>query len=99
LLSISAIILAALVVAAGDGGSGTYVAADHDYDVAATPPAWSSPPTCVVYRWRRCTGSRCVAIAHGLVLALKRSGTYRLVATATIAGQTVATTSRALRYR
>jgi hypothetical protein len=214
LLSISAIIVAALVVAAGDGGSGTYVAAGHDYDVAfynsgttawrafaltappgltfiggttgnegsvacaasgneihcgpigfnvmppqahltfvatmkeaavcgptfalsvsgdgstytpagdigpaagcaphaltrpvlhrigtrihATPPAWSSPPTRVVYRWQRCTGSRCVAIAHGLVLALKRSGTYRLVATATIAGQTVATTSRALRYR
>ncbi len=67
--------------------------------IRATPPAWSSPPTHVTYRWQRCAGSRCIAIASGLTLHVKRSGTYRLVATATIDGQAVATTSRPLRYR
>lgn len=214
MLSTSAILLAALVVAAGDGGSGTYVATGHDYDVAfynsgttawrgftltaptgltfvggttgnegsvtctasgnqiqcgpigvnvmppqahltfvatmrdpatcgplfalsvsgdgttytpvggigpaagcaphaltrpvlhrtrslirATAPAWSSSPTRVLYRWQRCTGSRCIAIASGLVLHVKHSGSYRLVATATIDGQAVVSRSRLLAVR
>jgi hypothetical protein len=214
LLSISAVILAALVVAAGDGGSGTYVATGHDYDVAlynsgttawrafsltappgltfiggttgnegsvtcvasgnqiqcapiganvmppqahltfvatmmdaavcgptfalsvsgdgstytpagavgpaagcaphaltrpvlrrigtrirATPPAWSSPPTRVVYRWQRCSRSHCAGVATGLVLRVKRSGAYRLVAMATIDGLIVVTRSRLLAIR
>jgi hypothetical protein len=214
LLSTSAIILAALVVAAGDGGSGTYVAIGHDYDIAfynsgttawrgfsltappgltfiggttgnegsvacaasanqiecgpigvnvmppqahltfvatmedaavcgptfalsvtgdgstynhvadigpapgcapyaltrpvlhrvgkrirGTAPAWSSPPDRVVYRWQRCTGSRCVSIASGLVLKVKGRGTYRLVATATFGGQVAVTRSRLLAVR
>jgi hypothetical protein len=59
----------------------------------ARPPAWSSPPTRVVYRWQRCSGGHCVAIARGLVLRVKRGGTFRLVATATIDGQTVVSRS------
>ena len=65
----------------------------------ATPPAWSSPPTRVVYRWQRCRGSRCVAVGSGLVLTVKRSGSYRLVATATFAGQTAVSRSRLLAVR
>jgi hypothetical protein len=214
LLSISAAILAALVVAAGDGGTGTYTATGHDYDVAfynsgttawrafsltappgstfiggttgnegsvtcvasgnqiqcgpiganvmppqahltfvatmqdaatcgptfalsvsgdgstytpagdigpaagcaphaltrpvlhrvgnrirATPPAWSSPPTRVVYRWQRCSRSRCAGVGAGLVLRVKRRGAYRLVATAAIDGSTVVARSRLLAIR
>lgn len=67
--------------------------------IRATPPVWSSPPTRVVYRWQRCSGSRCAGVATGLVLRVKRSGAYRLVATATIDGRTVVTRSLSLRYR
>ena len=67
--------------------------------VRATPPAWSSPPTRVVYRWQRCSGSRCVAVGTGLALTVKRAGSYRLVATATFAGQTAVTRSRLLAVR
>jgi hypothetical protein len=64
----------------------------------ATPPTWSSAPTRVRYRWERCTGSRCTAIrgATRLVLVLtKRDAgrTVRLVATATIDGTIVRTSS------
>ena len=67
--------------------------------IRGTPPAWSSPPTRVVYRWQRCAGTHCVAIASGLVLHVGRSGTYRLVATATIDGQAVVARSRPLAVR
>lgn len=66
--------------------------------IRATPPAWSSPPTRVVYRWQRCAAS-CFAIGSGLQLRVKRSGAYRLVATATIDGQVVVTRSRLLAVR
>ena len=64
----------------------------------ATAPAWSSPPTHVVYRWQRCKRS-CIALASGLVLHVKRTGSYRLVATATIDGQPVVARSRLLAVR
>jgi hypothetical protein len=67
--------------------------------IRATPPAWSSPPTRVAYRWQRCSGSRCVAVGSGLMLTVRRSGAYRLVATATFGGQTVVTRSRLLAVR
>jgi hypothetical protein len=67
--------------------------------IRATPPVWSSPPTRVVYRWQRCATSSCVITGAGLVLRVTRSGTYRLVATATIDGQTVVSRSRLLAVR
>lgn len=67
--------------------------------IHATAPAWSSPPSRVAYRWQRCRGSRCVAVGTGLALTVKRAGSYRLVATATFAGQTAVTRSRLLAVR
>ena len=67
--------------------------------IRATPPAWSSPPTHVAYRWQRCSRSHCVGVATGLVVRARRSGAYRLVATATIDGRTVVARSRLLTIR
>jgi hypothetical protein len=67
--------------------------------IRATAPAWSSPPTRVVYRWQWCRGSRCVPVGSGLALTVRRSGAYRLVATATFDRQTAVTRSRLLAFR
>jgi hypothetical protein len=72
--------------------------------IRATPPVWSAPPTRVRYRWEICGGASCVAIpgATGLrlVLAEREVGrTVRLVATATIFGVQLQTSSRAVRVR
>lgn len=68
----------------------------------ATPPSWSARPSSVRYRWQRCTPKACTAIADGLVLRLTKQDvgkTVRLVATATVAGHTVRTSSRLVRVR
>ena len=67
--------------------------------LTATPPAWSSEPSSVSYRWQRCTGSRCVAIAGATALRLKLARrdahhSVRIVAIASIDGQSVESVSR-----
>jgi hypothetical protein len=71
--------------------------------IRATPPAWSSAPTRVAYRWQRCaTACTAIAGATGLKLVLTRHDagrSVRLVATAIIAGTAVETGSTRLAVR
>jgi len=72
--------------------------------LTATPPAWTSSPSSVFYRWQRCTGSRCVAIAGATTLRLKlvrgdAHHSVRIVATASIDGQDVESRSREVPVR
>src|SRR5579864_7112644 len=72
--------------------------------LTATPPVWSAPPSSVSYRWQRCTGSRCVAIAGATALRLKLARrdahhSVRIVATASIDGKSVDSRSQEVAVR
>ena len=74
------------------------------HTVTASPPAWSSAPTRVDYRWQRCAATTCLRIAGatGLRLALTRRDaghSVRLVATATVDGDTLTSNSKKLAVR
>jgi hypothetical protein len=70
----------------------------------ATPPVWSTPPTHVSYRWQRCVRSTCSAIRGATSLRLKltsldRGRSVRIVATATVAGRALISSSGKLAVR
>jgi hypothetical protein len=72
--------------------------------ITATSPVWSATPMNVRYRWERCSGSSCAAIAGatGRMLALTKPDAgraIRVLVTATIAGETVRASSRSLTVR
>ena len=72
--------------------------------LVATPPAWSTTPIGVTYRWQRCLGTRCLAIPGATTLAFTPSPkdvghTVRIVATGTFGLSTVTTNSAKIRVR
>lgn len=74
------------------------------HTVTASPPAWSSAPTRVSYRWQRCAANACAQIAGAtrlrLTLTRQDAGhSVRLVATAVVDGTTLTSTSKKLAVR
>jgi hypothetical protein len=72
--------------------------------LTATPPVWSASPTRVSYAWQRCTKTTCSAIRGAKSLRLKltssdRGRSVRLVATATVSGTSVTSSSGKLLVR
>jgi hypothetical protein len=65
----------------------------------ATAAVWSATPARVVDQWQRCTAHGCVRIRGANGLKLKLTGadaghSVRIVATGTLAGASVTSTSR-----
>jgi hypothetical protein len=65
----------------------------------ATAPRWSATPSRVRYQWQLCTAVGCKPIVGATMRTLKLKPSYagksvRIVATATIAGKTVKSTSK-----
>jgi hypothetical protein len=65
----------------------------------ASAPRWSATPSRVRYQWQLCTAAVCTPIAGATTRALKLKPSYagksvRIVATATIVGKTVKSTSK-----
>jgi hypothetical protein len=72
--------------------------------LSATAPVWSATPSRVSYAWQRCTKTACSAIRGAKSLRLKltsrdRGRWVRLVATATLSGTRVTSTSGKLLVR
>jgi hypothetical protein len=70
----------------------------------ASAPKWSSIPSRVVYQWQLCRATRCTAIKGATKATLKVAKSYagrrvRVVATATIKGTTVKSTSKMVAIR
>jgi hypothetical protein len=57
--------------------------------VTLSPPAWSTMPELVVYRWQRCTRAGCMAIRGTTGRRVRMSAVVRAVVTATFADGTV----------
>jgi hypothetical protein len=72
--------------------------------LTASAPTWSAPPSRVEYQWQLCTTASCSPIrgATGLTLKLRSRDAghaVRIVATASIDGDTVTSSSKAIAVR